>query len=47
MCSSDLLFALYSKLTNGTSARYNNTAVQSVTDGEDITQMALGIAYSF
>jgi len=44
---STYLFALYSKLTNGTSARYNNTASQSVTDGEDITQMALGIAYSF
>jgi len=44
---STYVFALYSKLTNGTSARYNNTASQSVTDGEDITQMALGIAYSF
>jgi hypothetical protein len=40
------VFGLYSKVTNGASARYNNST-QSPSDGEDITQMALGIAYSF
>jgi len=41
------VFALYSRLKNGSSARYNNTAVQSVNDGEDITQAALGFSYTF
>jgi len=41
------LFALYSRLKNGSSARYNNSAQGSPNDGEDITQAALGLAYSF
>ena len=40
------LFALLSRLTNGSSARYNNSS-QSPTDGEDIKQVAFGISYSF
>jgi len=44
---STYLFALFSRLTNGTSARYNNTASQTPNAGEDITQVAFGIAYSF
>src|SRR5712691_4871181 len=40
------LFALLSRLTNGSSARYNNSS-QTPTDGEDITQIAFGISYSF
>jgi hypothetical protein len=43
---STYLFALFSRLTNGSSARYNNTS-QSVSAGEDTTQGAFGIAYSF
>ena len=41
------LFALYSRLKNGSSARYNNSAQGSPNDGEDITQFALGLVYSF
>ena len=44
---STYLFALYSRLTNGSSARYNNSAQTTVNDGEDITQYAVGISYSF
>ena len=40
------LFALLSRLTNGESARYNNSS-QKPNDGEDIKQIAVGIAYSF
>jgi len=41
------IFVLYSRLANGSSARYNNTANQTVNDGEDITQYSVGLAYSF
>jgi len=44
---STYLFALYSRLKNGSSARYNNSAQGSPNDGEDITQAALGLAYVF
>ncbi len=44
---STYLFGLYSKMINGSSARYNNTAVQSPNVGEDIVQVAAGIAYNF
>jgi predicted porin len=40
------IFGLYSKLTNGTSARYNNSS-QTPSPGEDITQGSVGIAYNF
>jgi predicted porin len=40
------VFGLYSKLTNGASARYNNSS-QGPAPGEDITQGAVGIAYNF
>ena len=41
------VFGLFSRLTNGTAARFNNTASQTVNAGEDITQVAFGISYSF
>jgi predicted porin len=44
---STYLFALYSKMINGKSARYNNTANQAPAVGEDITQAAVGITYIF
>jgi len=44
---STYLFGLFSRLTNGTAARFNNTASQTVNAGEDVTQVALGITYSF
>jgi predicted porin len=40
------IFGLYSKLTNGSSARYNNSS-QTPNPGEDITQGSVGIAYNF
>jgi predicted porin len=43
---STYLFGLVSRLTNGASGRYNNST-QTPTDGEDITQVAFGISYSF
>ena len=45
--ASTYLFALYARLKNGTSARYNNSAQGSPNPGEDITQAALGLAYTF
>ena len=43
------LFVLASKLTNGSSARYNNAASTQPDPfpGEDITQGAVGLAYTF
>jgi predicted porin len=43
------LFVLASKLTNGSSARYNNAASTQPdpNPGEDITQGAVGLAYTF
>jgi len=44
---STYLFLIYSKMINGKSGRYNNTANQAVSTGEDINQVALGITYIF
>ncbi len=44
---STYLFGLLARLNNGSSARFNNTASQTPTPGEDITQIAVGFAYSF
>jgi hypothetical protein len=41
------VFGLFSRVKNGTAARFNNTASQTVNAGEDITQVAFGISYSF
>jgi general bacterial porin, GBP family len=41
------VFALYSRLINGSSARFNNSTQGSPNPGEDITQAALGLAYTF
>ena len=43
---STYLFGLASRLTNGTSARFNDSP-QTPNPGEDINQVAVGIAYSF
>src|SRR5258706_2796853 len=43
---STYLFALGSRLTDGASARYNNST-QTANDGQDITQVAFGITYNF
>jgi len=44
---STYLFGLLARLNNGSSARFNNTASQTPNPGEDITQLAVGLAYSF
>jgi hypothetical protein len=47
---STYLFGLFARLTNGSSARFNNngsTTKQTPAAGEDVTQVAVGIAYSF
>ena len=44
---STYLFGLLARLNNGSSARFNNTASQTPNPGEDITQIAVGLAYSF
>lgn len=41
------LFFLYSQLRNGYAARYNNSALDSPSVGEDIRQAALGLSHSF
>ena len=43
------VFGLYAILKNGASAQYNNASGQQGTPnpGEDIRQMAVGIAYNF
>jgi predicted porin len=42
------VFAVYSRLTNGTSAAHNNTdAFDNVSPGSDITQAAVGVSHSF
>jgi len=43
---STYLFGLAARLTNGTSARFNNSP-QTPNPGEDINQVSVGIAYSF
>ena len=42
-----MLFALVTKVTNGASARYNNSDLQTPSNGEDIRQVALGISHTF
>lgn len=41
------LFLIGSKITNGKSARYDNVSNGSPAAGEDVTQYALGMAYTF
>jgi len=41
------IFGLYSTMTNGASARYENLESGRGNPGEDITQGAIGISYSF
>ncbi len=40
-------FFLYSKLDNGVSSNYNNTANATPGVGEDVTQIAAGVSHSF
>jgi len=47
---STYLFGLFARLTNGSSARFNNngsTTKLTPNAGEDITQVSVGLAYSF
>jgi predicted porin len=41
------VFAIYSRLTNGSSATYNNTQLDNVSPGTDTTQAAVGVTHSF
>ena len=41
------LYVIYNKLNNGASARHDNWSASSPNRGEDVTQMAVGISYSF
>jgi predicted porin len=41
------VFAIYSKLTNGKSATFDNTESGDVNPGADISQAAIGISHSF
>ena len=41
------IFALYTKVTNGSSAQYNSSATQKPAPGEDITTGGVGFAYTF
>jgi len=41
------LFAIYSKIDNGPSARYDNVSNGAPATGEDVTQYAIGLAYTF
>jgi predicted porin len=41
------LFALYSKMRNGSSAVFNNLSTATLTTGQDISALALGISHSF
>ncbi len=41
------VFGLVSKLTNGAAATYSNLALQKPNPGEDITQIGVGLAYTF
>jgi predicted porin len=44
---STYLFAIYSKIDNGPSARYDNVANGAPATGEDVIQYAIGLAYNF
>jgi predicted porin len=41
------LFGLLARVTNGSSAQYNNTALQKPNPGEDVKNIAVGFAYTF
>ena len=41
------LFGLLARVTNGSSAQYNNLALQKANPGEDIKNIAVGFAYTF
>ncbi len=41
------VFGLVAKLKNGSAATYSNLAAQKPNPGEDITQIAVGLAYTF
>ncbi len=41
------LFAIYSKIDNGPSARYDNVSNGAPATGEDVIQYAFGLAYNF
>lgn len=41
------LFAIYSKIDNGASARYDNVSNGGPATGEDVIQYALGLGYTF
>jgi len=41
------VFAIYSKIDNGPSARYDNVANGAPATGEDVIQYAFGLAYTF
>jgi predicted porin len=41
------VFAIYSRLTNGSSAMFNNTPANDVSPGSDVTQAAVGVSHSF
>jgi len=41
------VFALYSKIANGASARYDNVSNGAPATGEDVQQTAVGFAYTF
>src|SRR5437773_3280695 len=44
---STYLFAIYSKIDNGPSARYDNVSNGAPATGEDVIQYAVGLAYTF
>jgi len=44
---STYLFAIYSKIDNGPSARYDNVSNGAPATGEDVIQYAVGLAYNF
>jgi len=44
---STYLFAIYSKIDNGPSARYDNVSNGAPATGEDVIQYAFGLAYNF
>ena len=41
------VFVLYTRLTNGASAQYNNTEATAVSPGADVNQIAAGISFRF
>ena len=41
------IFLLYTRLTNGASAQYNNTEATAVSPGADVNQIAVGLSFRF